>query len=99
VHRRKPGDLLHADRESQSVIDEAKSAMGSLAFAAPVTEAAIWSSGRGFASTMRRLGAPSSDAKLLRFIDNGGIDVMPIRYLLRIKVREWGSSRILREST
>ncbi len=56
VHRRKPGDLLHADRESQSVIDEAKSAMGSLAFAAPVTEAAIWSSGRGFASTMRRLG-------------------------------------------
>jgi len=54
VHRRKPGDLLHADRESQSVIDEAKSAMGSLAFAAPVTEAAIWSSGRGFASTMPR---------------------------------------------
>jgi predicted phage terminase large subunit-like protein len=43
VHRRKPGDLLHADREPQSVLDEAKSEMGSMAFAAqyqqePVTE-------------------------------------------------------------
>ena len=43
VHRRKPGDLLHADREAQSVLDEAKSEMGSMAFAAqyqqqPVTE-------------------------------------------------------------
>jgi hypothetical protein len=28
VHRRRPGELLHADREPQSVLDEAKSEMG-----------------------------------------------------------------------
>ena len=43
VHRRRPGDLLHADREPQLVLDEAKSEMGSMAFSAqyqqePVTE-------------------------------------------------------------
>jgi predicted phage terminase large subunit-like protein len=34
VHRRTFGDLLHADREPQSVLDEAKYEMGSMAFAA-----------------------------------------------------------------
>ena len=34
VHRRKLGELLHADREPQSVLDEAKYEMGSMAFAA-----------------------------------------------------------------
>ena len=43
VHRRKIGDLLHPEREPQSVLDEAKYEMGSMAFAAqyqqePVTE-------------------------------------------------------------
>jgi predicted phage terminase large subunit-like protein len=43
VYRRKIGELLHADREPQSVLDEAKYEMGSMAFAAqyqqqPVTE-------------------------------------------------------------
>jgi predicted phage terminase large subunit-like protein len=43
LHHRSPGDLLHADREPQSVLDEAMSEMGSMAFAAqyqqePVTE-------------------------------------------------------------
>ena len=43
VHRRKLGDLLHADREPQSILDEARYEMGSMAFAAqyqqePVTE-------------------------------------------------------------
>ena len=43
MHHRKLGDLLHADREPQSVLDEAKYEMGSMAFAAqyqqePVTE-------------------------------------------------------------
>jgi predicted phage terminase large subunit-like protein len=43
MHRRKPGDLLHAEREPKSVLDEAKYEMGSMAFAAqyqqePVTE-------------------------------------------------------------
>jgi predicted phage terminase large subunit-like protein len=33
-HRRKPGDLLHPEREPKSVLDEAKSEMGSMAFAA-----------------------------------------------------------------
>jgi predicted phage terminase large subunit-like protein len=34
VHRRKPGELLHAEREPQSVLDEARYEMGSMAFAA-----------------------------------------------------------------
>jgi predicted phage terminase large subunit-like protein len=34
VYHRKLGDLLHADRESQSVLDEAKYQMGSMTFAA-----------------------------------------------------------------
>ena len=43
VHRRRPGDLLHSEREPQLVLDEAKNEMGSMAFAAqyqqePVTE-------------------------------------------------------------
>lgn len=43
VHRRKLGELLHADREPQGVLDELKLAMGSMDFAAqyqqqPVTE-------------------------------------------------------------
>jgi predicted phage terminase large subunit-like protein len=34
VHRRKPGDILHPEREPKSVLDEAKSEMGSMSFAA-----------------------------------------------------------------
>jgi predicted phage terminase large subunit-like protein len=33
-HRRRPGDLLHPEREPQSVLDEIRSSMGSLDFAA-----------------------------------------------------------------
>jgi predicted phage terminase large subunit-like protein len=65
VHRRKPGEILHPEREPQAVLDEAKSQMGTMAFAAqyqqePVTEdgnLVKWSWFRFFDESPQRIAA------------------------------------------
>ena len=41
VHHRKPGEILHPEREPQPVLDEAKSEMGTMAFSAQYQQAPV----------------------------------------------------------